>query len=149
MLEFLENQGVDLKLVSLAFAAAFLAGPALSGTWETSFQRGMEIYVATVKNGSLTLVCDPDRVYNPVVSYGNFVVSVPVDPRAEQVVFLSITGHQAAFGIQGGIAAQNGADPEAWEKLVSMVVDGGEFAVVTAHDSFTLTMDAMPGFRCM
>lgn len=138
-----------MKLFSLSLVVSVLAGPVLANTWETSIQRGFETYVAEAENGSVTLVCDPDRVYNPDVSYANFVVSLPADPRAESIVFLAQTGQQAMFVVRDGVATQKDANPEAWSKLVNMVSTGGQFAVVSPRASMILTMDPVSNFECL
>jgi hypothetical protein len=96
----------------------------------------------------LLLVCDPDRVYNPNVSHAYFLSHFDDDQFPQQVVLLAATGEQAAFSVRNGIATQRDADPAEWAQLIDMIEAGGQIAVVTARDAFTLDQDALPGLRC-
>ena len=116
--------------------------------WLIGTARGLPTFSASVESGSLVMVCDPDRVYNPDVSYANFVVTVPKDPTARQIVFMSAIGQQAAFDVSDGTATQQDAGPADWAALVEMIQQGGTIAVVTARDTFSLDMTAMPNFDC-
>ena len=66
----------------------------------------------------------------------------------QRIVFLAATGEQAAFSVQDGIATQRDADPAEWAQLIDMIEAGGQIAVVTARDAFTLDQDALPELRC-
>ena len=116
--------------------------------WRIGTARGLQTYSVSVEGGSLVMVCDPDRVYNPDVSYANFVVTLPKDPTARQIVFLSATGQQAAFDVRDGTATQQDAGPADWAALVVMIQQGGTIAVVTARDTFSLDMTVMADFDC-
>ena len=116
--------------------------------WLIGTARGLPTFSASVESGSLVMVCDPDRVYNPDVSYANFVVTVPKDPTARQIVFMSATGQQAAFDVKDGTTTRQEARPADWAALVEMIQQGGTIAVVTARDTFSLDMKAMPNFDC-
>lgn len=132
------------------FLALFMccASSVSAAEWETGMSRGLETYAATAKGGSLLLVCDPDRVYNPNVSYAHIRLSVSEDLDAARIVLLAATGEQAAFMVRDGITTQQEADPQAWSKMIDMIEAGGQIAVVTARASFSLELDPMPGFRC-
>ena len=95
----------------------------------------------------MTVVCDPDRVYNPRTPYGNIVVEMPRDRDAAQVVFLSKTGAQAAFELTSGVAVQ-AESAEAWSGLIGMMEQGGQIGVVTAEDSFILDMEPVRDLDC-
>ena len=132
-------------------AAALAFAPTMSMAaqdWQTGLARGLATFTAGADGGSLVMVCDPDRAYNPDVSYADFVVTMPQDRSADRIVFLSATGRQAAFDVQDGTATQQGARSEDWEALVEMIRQGGTFAVVTANDTFSLDMEAMPDLDC-
>lgn len=121
---------------------------AVAAEWEIGLSRGLETYAATANDGTLLLVCDPDRVYNPNVSHAYFLSRFDDDKIPQQVVLLAATGEQAAFSIRDGIATQRDADPVEWAQLIDMIEAGGQIAVVTARDAFTLNQDALPGLRC-
>lgn len=104
--------------------------------------------VPRAEGGGLVLVCDPDRVYNPELSYASFVVTVPGDPDARQIVFLAASGQQAEFAVTAGTATQQDAQAADWSALIEMIRRGGEFAVVTPRATFSLDMEPMPGLRC-
>ena len=116
--------------------------------WLIGTARGLPTFSASVEGGSLVMVCDPDRVYNPDVSYANLVVIVPQDPTARQIVFMSASGQQAAFDVKDGTITQQEARAADWAALVEMIQQGGTIAVVTASDTFSLDMTAMPNFDC-
>ena len=135
----------------IAAAALAVTAPTLlmaQQAWQTGVARGLPTYSASADGGSLVMVCDPDRVYNSDVSYANFVATLPRDQAAQQIVFLSASGQQAAFDVRDGIATQQEARPEDWTALVEMIRLGGTFAVVTARDTFSLDMEAMPDLDC-
>ena len=136
-------------LVTATVAAA--SAPTLllaAQEWRTGMSRGLSTWSASAEGGSLVMVCDPDRVYNPDVSYANFVVAMPQDSTAHQIVFLSGTGQQAAFDVRDGTATQQEARPADWAALIGMIRQGGPFALVTARDTFSLDMVALPDFDC-
>lgn len=124
------------------------AAPVYAEAWETGFARGLPTYSISAEGGRLVLVCDPDRVYNPAVSYASFVVTLPGDPAAGQMVFLAASGQQAVFAITEGTATQQDASPADWSVLIEMIQRGGQFAVVTPRETFSLDMDPMLGLRC-
>ena len=137
--------------VSFAVAMVAVITPTIlfaAEDWLIGTARGLPTFSASVESGSLVMVCDPDRVYNPDVSYANFVVTLPQDPAARQIVFMSATGQQAAFDVRDGTATQQEARPADWTALVEMIQQGGTIAVVTARDTFSLDMKAMPDFDC-
>ena len=116
--------------------------------WLISTARGLPTFSVSVEGGSLVMVCDPDRVYNTDGSYANFVVTLPKDPTARQIVFMSASGQQAAFDVKDGTITQQEARAADWAALVEMIQQGGTIAVVTASDTFSLDMTAMPNFDC-
>ena len=124
------------------------ASSAVAAEWEIGLSRGLETYAATANGGTLLLVCDPDRVYNPNVSHAYFLSRFDDDKAPQRIVFLAASGQQAAFSVQDGIATQRDADPAEWEQLIDMIEAGGQIAVVTARVAFTLDQDALPGLRC-
>lgn len=136
---------------SLSISAAVLASlshSVLAASWDHSLSRGLETFRIAGGGGSVLLACDPDRVYNLDESYAHIRVAMPSDLAAQRIVFLAASGHQAAFDVRDGIATQAEADPEAWSQLIDMIEEGGQVAVVTARDSFTLDLDPLPGFPC-
>lgn len=124
------------------------ASSSVAAEWEIGLSRGLETYAATANDGTLLLVCDPDRVYNPNVSHAYFLSRQSDGKAPQRIVFLAATGEQAAFSVQDGIATQRDADPSEWAQLIDMIEAGGQIAVVTARDAFTLDQDALPGLRC-
>ena len=138
------NRFITTVLVALAAPTFLMAAQ----DWRTGLARGLPTYTAAAEGGSLVMVCDPDRVYNPDVSYANFVVKLPKDPAAQQIVFLAADGHQAAFDVRDGTVTRQKARPADWSMLIAMIRQGGTFAVVTVRDTFSLEMTAMPDFDC-
>jgi hypothetical protein len=137
----------------------FIASLALSGilvptvmlaqsNWDEGFTLGLATFSAQGEGGTLIMVCDPDRVYNPDASYANFVVTMPNDRSANRIVFLASSGQQASFEVRDGVLAQKDAHPDDWAALAEMIRNGGRFAVVTAQDAFSLDMAALPDFAC-
>ena len=116
--------------------------------WQAGLARGLPTWSASADGGSLVIVCDPDRVYNPEVSYAHFVVILPRDPGARQIVFLSGTGQQASFDVHDGTATQQEAGATDLAGLVEMIQRGGTIAVVTARDTFSLDLNPTPDFAC-
>ncbi|PZX12497.1 hypothetical protein LX81_03601 [Palleronia aestuarii] len=136
-----------IRLTAIAVAIV-AAASATAAEWVYDLERGLDSYTITGDGGTVVLVCDPDRAYNPDKSYANFVVEMPVAQSVTQVVFLAETGEQAAFMTREGIATQQDADAEEWSDLIAMAQAGGRIAVVTEDDSFTVTADPMPELRC-
>ena len=137
--------------ISLAAAMVAAISPTIlfaAEDWRVGTARGLQTWSASASGGSFIMVCDPDRVYNPDVSYANFVVTLPKDPTARQIVFMSAIGQQAAFDVRDGTATQQDAGSADWAALVEMIQQGGTIAVVTARDTFSLDMTAMPNFDC-
>ena len=116
--------------------------------WQIGSARGLPTYAINVEGGSILLVCDPDRVYNPDVSTANLVVTMPQASTAAQIVFLSVSGAQAAFDVRDGISTQQAARPTDWAALVEMIQQGGPIAVVTAREMLTFDMKPMPDLVC-
>ena len=128
--------------ISLAAAMVAAISPTIlfaAEDWRVGTARGLQTWSASASGGSFIMVCDPDRVYNPDVSYANFVVTVPQDPGAHQIVFLSATGQQATFDVREGTATQQDARPADWAALVEMIRQGGTLAVVTGAIRSRLT----------
>ena len=130
------------------FTAFAIALPALSAEWAYDLERGLDSYTISENGGTVVLVCDPDRVYNPDKSYANFVVEMPLAQNVTQVVFLAETGEQATFMTREGIATQQDADPKEWADLIEMARTGGRIAVVTEDDSFTLAIEPLSELDC-
>ena len=139
---------IKIFLTAVFFAAAVPTMIMAAQDWQRGLARGLRTFSASGETGSLVLVCDPDRVYNPDVSYASFVVTMPQDRSAQQVVFLAETGQQAAFDVRDGTATQQAARPGDWTALIGMIRQGGAFAVVTARSTFSLEMAAMSDLDC-
>jgi hypothetical protein len=140
---------MQVLIVTTAFAIGFAcAAPVYAEAWETGFARGLPTYSTSSEGGRLVLVCDPDRVYNPAVSYASFVLTLPGDPAAGQMVFLAASGQQAIFAVTEGTATQQDASPADWSVLIEIIRRGGQFAVVTPNETVSLDMEPMPGLRC-
>ncbi|UOA29522.1 hypothetical protein [Pseudosulfitobacter sp. DSM 107133] len=132
------------------YIALFLgaASSAVAAEWEIGVSRGLETYAATANDGTVLLVCDPDHVYNSYVNHSYFLLRFEDGRTPQKVVFLATSGEQAAFSVRDGIATHRDADPAEWAQLIDMIETGGQIAVVTARDAFTLDQDALPGLRC-
>jgi len=137
------------RILAAVTAACVLGSSGHAAQWQESIARGMPTFTASEGGGSVVLVCDPDRVFNPDRSNASFVVTMPKDKSGSQIVFLAGTGQQAAFAVRDGVATQADSDVEAWTKLIDMIRSGGSIAVVTARDSFVLEMDAVADINCL
>jgi hypothetical protein len=125
-----------------------LSGQAMAlDSWTTSTQRGLATYAVTQAAGSVQIVCDPDRVFGPTPN-GAVIVSLPKDKAPTAFVFLAKTGEQARFEVVDGMATQAAADPAEWAKMLAILRNGGEFALVSSLDSLTFETEALPDLDC-
>lgn len=136
--------GCPVALAPTLVALILVVGPATA--WEIEIARGMTSHVSEANGGRVQVTCDPDRVFGSS-SNGSVAVRMPEDVDPNRVVFLAETGEQAAFDLRDGIATEV-ASPVDWAALVEMMRAGGQIAVVTARDDFTMETPALPGLRC-
>lgn len=127
----------------------FLAsGPALAlDAWTQTIERGLPVISLKSGDGALRIVCDPDRVFGPTPN-GAVIVNLHKDKAASTIVFLAKSGEQARLAAAKGTAAQQTADAAEWAKMVAIVKVGGEFAVVSTHDSLSFETAPLPDFAC-
>jgi hypothetical protein len=133
----------------LGAIALFLgSGPALAlDTWTSTVERGLSVLSLRTSDGELRVVCDPDRVFGPT-SNGAVIVHFPEDEAPSTIVFLAKSGEQARLAIKNGMAAQAAADAADWGTMVEILREGGEFAVVSSKDSFTVETAPLPALAC-
>ncbi len=131
-----------------ALALIFVTGPALAlDSWTATTVRGLPTFSLTQGEGSVRIVCDPDRVFGPTPN-GAVIVTLPKDKAPATVVFLAKTGEQARLAIANGSAAQAKADAAEWAKMVEILRKGGAFAVVSAQDSLSFETAPLPELAC-
>lgn len=132
---------------SLVLCAA--ATPALAGfSWDASIQRGLNVYDLEAGNGSITLTCDPDRVFGDT-SNGSLQVSFAGKPAQGQMIVVDSKGFQASFMMKAGLVAQPDADEKEWSEMVRIFSEGGAFAFVTKDQSLTFPeVEKLSGLAC-
>ena len=90
-----------------ALALLSVSGPALAlDSWTATTERGLPVLSLAQGEGSVRIVCDPDRVFGPTPN-GAVLVSLPKDKAPTTVVFLAETGEQARLPVANGSAAQH------------------------------------------
>lgn len=131
-----------------ALALVCMSGPALAlDNWTATTERGLPVLSLTQGKGLVRIVCDPDRVFGTTPN-GAVIARLPKDVAPTTVVFLAKTGEQARLATANGTAAQAKADTAEWTKLVDILRKGGEFAVVSSHDSLSFETPPLPDFAC-
>lgn len=131
-----------------ALVLCIVSGPALSmDSWTQTTERGLPVLSLTSGDGGVRIVCDPDRVFGSTPN-GAVVVNLPKDKAATTVVFLAKGGEQARLVLAKGVAAQATTDATEWAKMVAIVKAGGEFAVVSSHDSLRFETAPLPDLAC-
>lgn len=131
-----------------ALALMSVSGPALAlDSWTATTERGLPVLSLAQGEGSVRIVCDPDRVFGPTPN-GAVLVSLPKDKAPTTLVFLAKSGEQARFAIANGSAAQAKADPAEWAKMVEILRMGGAFAVVSSDDSLSFETEPLPDLAC-
>jgi hypothetical protein len=148
---FVRKGSLSMHVLSPALCALALmsvSGPALAlDSWTATTERGLPVLSLSQGEGSVRIVCDPDRVFGPTPN-GAVIVSLPKDKAPTTVVLLAKTGEQARFAIANGSAAQAKADPAQWAKMVEILRKGGEFAVVSSDDSLSFETEPLPSLAC-
>ena len=133
-------------LCSLALIS--ISGPALAlESWTATTERGLPVLSLTQGEGSVRIVCDPDRVFGPTPNSA-VLVTLPKDKAPTTVVFLAKTGEQARLAVANGIAAQAKVDAAEWAKMVEILRKGGVFALVTSADSLSFETAPLPDLAC-
>ncbi len=131
-----------------ALALMSVAGPALAlDSWTATTERGLPVLSLAQGEGSIRIVCDPDRVFGPTPN-GAVIVVLPKDKTPSTVVFLAKMGEQARLAVTNGSAAQSKADAAEWAKMVDILRKGGEFAVVSSLDSLSFETAPLPDLAC-
>ena len=131
-----------------ALALMSVSGPALAlDSWTATTERGLPVLSLAQGEGSVRIVCDPDRVFGPTPN-GALVVRFDKDAAPEMVVVLAKSGEQARLPVNNGIAAQASVDAADWSKMVATFRTGGEFAMVTSADSLTFETAPLPDLAC-
>ncbi|SEO28294.1 hypothetical protein SAMN04488103_1194 [Gemmobacter aquatilis] len=131
-----------------ALALISVSGPALAlDSWTATTERGLPVLSLTQGEGSVRIVCDPDRVFGPTPN-GAVIVALPRDKAPTTVVFLAKSGEQARLAIVNGAAAQAKADAAEWASMIEILRRGGEFAVVSSQDSLSFETAPLPDLAC-
>lgn len=132
---------------SLVLCAA--ASPALAGSsWEHSIQRGLSVYDLNADTGSITLTCDPDRVFGDT-SNGSLQVSFAGEPAQGQMIVVDSKGYQASLVMKAGMVSQPDADETEWSEMARIFSEGGTFAFVTKDQSLTFEgVEKLSGLAC-
>jgi hypothetical protein len=131
-----------------ALALISVSGPALAlDSWTASTERGLPVLSLMQGEGSVRIVCDPDRAFGPTPN-GAVLVTLPKDKVPTTVVFLAKTGEQARLAVAGGIAAQAKVDATEWAKMVEILRKGGAFALVSSADSLSFEAAPLPDLAC-
>lgn len=138
-----------LKHISCILAAVVVAGPAMAGPeWSQSISRGLIVYEISQGPGSITLVCDPDKVFGDSPN-GSLNVQFPTRNDARRIALLASSGEQAGFEVTNGLIPQHTVDTEEWEMLVSILRAGGDYAFVAPNDVIQLEgIPALPDLGC-
>lgn len=138
--------GLSPALYALALISG--TGPALAlDSWALTTERGLPVLNLSQGEASVRIVCDPDRVFGPTPN-GAVIVALPNGKDTTLIVFLAKTGEQARLAMKNGKAAQAQADAVEWAKMVDILRKGGEFAVVSAHDSLSFETAPLPDLAC-
>ena len=116
-------------------------------TWIESMTRGMSTFTLGTATAQLRITCDPDRVFGDY-SNGSLGVIMPHDKNPERVVILSATGHQAIIELTNGIAPQQAVAAGDWSKLVGILSENTQFAVVTSSDAVTFNVTETLNAEC-
>lgn len=131
-----------------ALALISVSGPALAlDSWTATTERGLPVLSLTQREGSVRIVCDPDRVFGPTPN-GAVIVALPKDKAPTTVVFLAKSGEQARLALANGRAAQTKADAVEWASMIEILRRGGEFAVVSSRDSLSFETAPLPDLAC-
>lgn len=139
-----------MSLSSLSLAVFLVAAtPALADAgWSQTATRGLNVYDISVANGSVTLTCDPDRLFGDS-SNGSLRVDIDGVVLNGQLVLLSNLGNQAVFTATNGMVPQFSADEEEWLELAQILSAGGSYAFVTSTGSITIDdVDPIADLNC-
>lgn len=141
-----------LKHICCIAALAGLASPALAQqaatAWTTQTVRGLPSHTLTSAQGTVTLTCDPEKVYGGN-SNATLVVQFAGAAPAGRLVVLASGGQQAAFEPEHGIVAQYKADEDQWKLMVETLGAGGSFAFVTSTQTLQFEkIAALPDLNC-
>jgi hypothetical protein len=140
---------MQLKLLVLGVVAPFaICGPALAlDAWAMTTERGLPVATVGSAEGTLRVICDPDRVFGPT-SNAAIAAQLGGDDNPNMIVFLARSGEQARLQVTNGVAPQATTEAAEWAKMVAILRAGGEFAVVTSLDSVTFETPAFPELDC-
>lgn len=141
-----------LKHMCCIAALAGLAAPAIAqdsaSSWSVQTVRGLSSHTLTSAKGTVTLTCDPDRVYGDS-SNATLVVQFSDAGPAGRLVVLASGGQQAAFEPEHGIVSQYKADADQWKLMVEILGTGGSFAFVTSSQALQFEkIDAISDLEC-
>lgn len=130
-------------------AILLMVTPAIAGSeWGQTISRGMTVYQLEIGEASVTLSCDPDRVFGRK-SNGNLIVRFTNHGDPLQVALLAASGQQAGFDVVEGSVAEFRADPMEWAQMVTILKKGGDYAFVSSEDVIQLkAMTALSDIQC-
>lgn len=138
-----------LKSICCTLAVLTVASPAIAGPeWAQSIYRGMVSYEISQGEGSIRLTCDPDKVFGDT-SNGSLEIQFPEHNDARRIAVLAASGEQAGFDVINGLVSEHTADAEEWDKMVSILRAGGDYAFVAPNDVIQLEgVPALPDLDC-
>lgn len=135
-------------LILGALAPFAMSSPVLAlDAWEMTTARGLPVISVEHAEGTLRVICDPDRVFGPT-SNGAVAALFGKDDNPTMLVVLAKSGEQARLPMANGMATQAAADVAEWTKMIAILRAGGEFALVTSLDSVTFETPALPELDC-
>jgi hypothetical protein len=139
-----------MKHIYPALLVLFAGTPAIAQTeWERAIARGLETFTLLQGEGTVTLTCDPDRVFGSNVTNASLRVVFPKDPAPSRFVILASDGTQVSFTMTDGGANEVGVDALDWDKMVGILSAGGAFAFVTGQDALQFEdVTPLPDLKC-
>lgn len=139
-----------MKHIYAAAVISLIATPLWAQSeWTVGLTRGLETYTLTLGDGTVTLICDPDRIFGDGVTNAGLRVIFPNDPDPSRFVVLSATGVQAPFDVSDGGANEASSDADVWKEMTDILRSGGSFAFVTGQDALQFENIApLPELNC-
>lgn len=139
-----------MKHIYPAVLTMMLATPVLAQTdWVAGVSRGLETYALEQSGGTVTLICDPDRLFGNDASNASLRVTFLNGGAPSRLVLLAASGEQATLDIVQGGANEATLDPIEWSKMVTILSAGGDFAFVTSADALQFEdVTPLPDLMC-
>ena len=148
---FVRKGSLSMHVLSPALCALALmsvSGPALAlDSWTATTERGLPVLSLAQGEGSVRIVCDPDRVFGPTPN-GAVLVSLPKDKAPTTVVFLAKTGEQARLPVSNGTAAQAKADQTKTAAVAAMPEPKATASSVSSSAATATSSARVVGLPC-